>query len=73
MDRCKQVLMKQYGMDDIHQDALDLVPKRLARARNWVNMFGSDRDKLNVSETVPSEIISTFTDDDLKFLKELFS
>lgn len=73
LDRCKQVLMKQYNIDEAPEAALDLVPIRLERARNWVHMFGSPRDIIKVSETVPEEILSTLTEDDRNFLKEFSS
>lgn len=70
MERCEEMLKKQHGLKRIPQEAMDLVPKRLERARNWALEFGSERDRIEVPDKVPEEIISTFTDKDKKFLAE---
>ncbi|MHA2068866.1 MAG: lysine--tRNA ligase, partial [Candidatus Thorarchaeota archaeon] len=39
------------------------------RALQWAKDFGSDRDRVEVPETVPKEIIDTLTKNDREFLK----
>jgi lysyl-tRNA synthetase class 1 len=68
MDRCKEMLRKQYGLEEIPEEAMRLVPPRLTRARNWALMFGSERDRIEVPDEVPAEIVSTLTDEDKMFL-----
>jgi lysyl-tRNA synthetase class 1 len=69
LERCEQVLKKQYGLDKISPAAKELIPIRLQRAKNWANEFGSDRDKVEISDTVPKEMVDTLTDNDREFLK----
>jgi lysyl-tRNA synthetase class 1 len=70
VERCKHVLRKQYGLDKVPQAAVDLIPKRLQRAKAWAKEYGSARDKVEVPDSVPDEIKSTLTEDDRKFLTE---
>jgi lysyl-tRNA synthetase class 1 len=70
MGRCEEVLKKQHGLDSIPKEAMDLVPKRLERARNWALEFGSERDRIEVPDDVPPEIVSTLTEKDRQFLTE---
>jgi lysyl-tRNA synthetase class 1 len=70
LERCKHVLRKQYGLDKVPQAAIDVIPKRLERAKTWANEYGTDRDKVEVPDTVPDQIKSTLTDDDRKFLTQ---
>jgi lysyl-tRNA synthetase class 1 len=70
LERCKHVLRKQYGLDKVPQDAVDLIPKRLQRAKTWAKEYGTERDKVEVPDSVPDEIKSTLTEDDRKFLSE---
>lgn len=71
IERCEQVMKKQHGIDEIPEAAKKLIPIRLARARNWAQQFGSDRDRIEVPEQVPEEVTSTLTDTDKEFLKEM--
>ncbi len=71
LERCYDVLKKQHNLTDISPEAKALIPIRLSRALHWVKEFGSARDIVEVPENVPSDIISTFTDDDKRFLSEL--
>jgi lysyl-tRNA synthetase class 1 len=45
-----------------------LIPTRLSRALHWAKDYGSERDKVEVPDTVPKEIKDTLTDDDRAFL-----
>ncbi|MGQ4910862.1 MAG: lysine--tRNA ligase [Candidatus Thorarchaeota archaeon] len=71
MEQCEQVIRKKYGLDVVSEEARNLIPIRLRRARNWAQEFGTDRDRIEVPETVPPEVISTLTEKDLAFLKEM--
>jgi lysyl-tRNA synthetase class 1 len=68
MQRCLDVLKKQHGLDEISSEAKRLIPSRLSRARLWAQEFGSDRDRIEIPEAVPKEIIGTLTDKDREFL-----
>jgi len=68
MQRCLDVLKKQHGLVEISSEAKRLVPLRLSRARLWAQKFGSDRDRIEIPEAVPKEIIGTLTDKDREFL-----
>ena len=69
MQRCYDVLMKQHKLSEIPSEAKALIPPRLSRALHWAKEFGSERDKVEVPETVPKEIRDTLTDDDKAFLR----
>ncbi len=71
LQRSREVIMKQNQIDTISPEVEHAMVKRLARARRWVDLFGSKNDKISVPETVPDEIQSTLTETDKKFLKEL--
>ncbi len=71
LERCYEVLMKQHNLTEISPDVKALIPTRLSRSLAWVKEFGSERDKVEVPDNVPDEIISTFTDDDKRFLSKL--
>ena len=71
LQRCYDVLKKQYTLDEVSQKSKDLIPTRLERALGWVKEFGSERDIVNVPDKVPDEIVSTLTDEDKKFLSML--
>ena len=71
LERCYDVLKKQHNLTDISSRAKELIPTRLSHALHWVKEFGSERDLVEVPETVPTDIISTFTDDDKRFLTKL--
>jgi len=73
LERCKQVLMKQHNLQEIPEKALALIPKRLERARNWVQMYGSQRDLVEIPDDVPDSILSTLTDIDKRFLSEIIT
>ncbi|MHA1951512.1 MAG: lysine--tRNA ligase [Candidatus Thorarchaeota archaeon] len=70
LERCKLVLKKQYGFDNIPQSAIDMIPTRLRRAKAWAQEYGTQRDKVEVPDSVPDEIRRTLTDEDRKFLQE---
>lgn len=70
LERCKHVIRKQYGLNEVPQAAIDLIPKRLQRANTWAKEYGTERDKVEVPDSVPAGIKSTLTDDDRKFLKK---
>jgi lysyl-tRNA synthetase class 1 len=72
MERCVQVLKKLYRLETISDEAKNLISTRLSRARTWAEEYGSQRDRIEVSETVPDEIKSTLTDDDKRFLTEIY-
>ena len=69
MQRCFEVLKKQYKLSEISPEAKSLIPTRLSRALHWAKEYGSERDKVEVPETVPKEIRDTLTDNDRAFLK----
>ena len=71
LERCYDVLKKQHNLTDISSNAKELIPTRLSHALHWVKEFGSERDLVEVPETVSADIISTFTDDDKRFLSKL--
>jgi len=71
IDRCEQVLKKQYGIEEVSENARALIPIRLRRAKNWAREYGSERDRIEVPSKVPDEIIKTLTTDDKKFLSSL--
>jgi len=73
LERCKQVLMKQHNLQKIPEKALALIPKRLERARNWVQMYGSQRNLVEIPDAVPDSILSTLTDVDKQFLSEIIT
>ena len=71
MERCVRVLKKQYGLEKISDEAKNLISIRLARAKTWAEKYGSQRDRIEISETVPQKIKDTLTDDDKRFLTEI--
>ncbi len=70
IERSRSVLMKLHNLDELSDLAQHLMEKRLERARGWVEMFGTNRDKIRIPETVPPEIQNTFTEDDLAFISK---
>lgn len=70
LERCEQVLKKQYGLDEVSSEARELIPVRLRRARTWAHEYGTERDKVEVPESVPEEIVNTLTDNDRAFLRK---
>ena len=71
LERCYEVLKKQHNLSEISPEVKALIPTRLSRSLAWVQEYGSERDKVEVPENVPDEIIATFTDDDKRFLSKL--
>ena len=69
LERCKLVLKKQYDLDEVPRAATEMIPIRLSRAKAWALEYGTQRDKVEVPETVPKEIRDTLTDDDKAFLR----
>jgi lysyl-tRNA synthetase class 1 len=70
LERCEQVLKRQYGLDIVSPEAKELIPIRLHRAKTWAQEYGTERDKVEVPDSVPKEIIGTLTDNDREFLRE---
>jgi len=70
LERCEHVIKKQYGLDRVPQEARELIPTRLNRAKTWAREFGTERDRVEVPKSVPREIIDTLTDSDRAFLRE---
>lgn len=70
MERCEQVLKKQYDLDVVPQEAKDQIPIRLSRAKTWAQEYGTERDRVEVPDSVPKEIIDTLTENDRAFLRE---
>ncbi|MHA2352375.1 MAG: lysine--tRNA ligase [Candidatus Thorarchaeota archaeon] len=68
LQRCYDVLKKQHNLSDISPESKILIPTRLSRALHWAKDYGSERDKVEVPDTVPKEIKDTLTDDDRAFL-----
>ncbi|MBN2228188.1 MAG: lysine--tRNA ligase, partial [Candidatus Thorarchaeota archaeon] len=68
IERSKNVLMKLHDLERIDDKILEEIEKRLNRARGWVEMYGSEQDKVKIPETVPSEIKATFTESDKNFI-----
>lgn len=71
VNRCEQVLKKQYGLDVIPPEAKVLIPTRLSMARNWALEFGSENDQIEVTESVPKDVIDSLTPDDKNFLSAM--
>ncbi|MBE0526325.1 lysine--tRNA ligase [Candidatus Thorarchaeota archaeon] len=71
LERCYDVLKKQHNLTDLSPEAKALIPARLSQALHWVKEFGSEQDIVEVPENVAADIISTFTDDDKRFLTKL--
>ncbi len=69
IQRCYDVMKKQHKLSEISPEAKSLIPTRLSRALHWAKEYGSERDKVEVSETVPKEIRDTLTDNDRAFLE----
>ena len=70
LERCYAVMKKQHNLSEISPTAKELIPSRLLRAYNWAKEFGSEQDIIEVPETVPSDIVSTFTAEDKLFLSK---
>ncbi|UCH03670.1 MAG: lysine--tRNA ligase [Candidatus Thorarchaeota archaeon] len=70
LERCEQVLKKQYGLDEVPTEAKDMIPIRLHRAKTWAQEYGTERDRVEVPASVPKEIIDTITEEDRDFLRE---
>jgi lysyl-tRNA synthetase class 1 len=69
LQRCYDVLKKQHNLSAISPEAKALIPTRLSRALRWAKDFGSERDKVEVPDIVPKEIVDTLTDTDREFLR----
>lgn len=70
LERCEQVLKKQFSLDEVSSEARDAIPIRLQRAKTWALEYGTERDRVVVPESVPKDIKNTLTDEDRKFLRE---
>jgi lysyl-tRNA synthetase class 1 len=73
ISRCKEAIKKQYDIDRVSEKAISQIQIRLQRANNWVNQFGSDRDKLKIRETVPDEFGAKLSSEERKFLEEMLN
>jgi len=71
LERCYEVMKKQYDLTEISPEAKSLVPTRLSRALGWVREFGSPNERVEVPDVVPNEIKATLTDQDKRFLSRL--
>lgn len=69
LQRCYDVLKKQHNLSDISPEAKALIPTRLSRALQWAKDFGSERDKVEIPDIVPKEIVDALTDTDREFLR----
>jgi lysyl-tRNA synthetase class 1 len=69
LKRCYEVLKKQHNLSIVSSESKSLIPARLSRALHWAKEFGSTRDKVEVPDKVPKEIIETLTNTDREFLK----
>ncbi|MHA2300105.1 MAG: lysine--tRNA ligase [Candidatus Thorarchaeota archaeon] len=70
LERCEQVLRKHFGLDEVPLDARELIPIRLQQAKTWANEYGTERDRVEVPESVPKAIIGTLADNDREFLRQ---
>jgi len=52
----------------VSDEAMQVISARLKMARNWVDQYGSLRDRVEVPDQVPDEIRRTLTEDDRRFL-----
>ncbi|MFX0107512.1 MAG: lysine--tRNA ligase [Candidatus Hodarchaeota archaeon] len=68
LERCELVLKKQYRIEEVPAAARELIPTRLRRAKNWALEYGSERNKVEIPDSVPKEIKETLTDNDRAFL-----
>ncbi len=69
LQRCYDVLKKQHNLSAISPEAKALIPTRLSRALRWAKDFGSERNKVEVPDIVPKEIVDTLSDTDREFLR----
>ncbi|NWF96784.1 MAG: lysine--tRNA ligase [Candidatus Thorarchaeota archaeon] len=69
LTKCVDVIKKQYGLQQVPPEAVELARVRLMQALRWVQQHGSERDRVEVPETVPKEIRATLTDADRLFLR----
>jgi len=69
LQRCYDVLKKQHNLSDISPEAKALIPTRLSRALQLAKDFGSERDKVEIPDIVPKEIVDALTDTDREFLR----
>jgi len=71
MNRCKEAIKKQYDINQVSEEAISQIRVRLQRAKNWVNQFGSDRDKLTIRDTVPDEFSTKLSSEEKEFLEKM--
>jgi lysyl-tRNA synthetase class 1 len=71
--RSEEAVKQQYDLETIPEMAKKRIPVRLKRAQKWVEMFGSRRDRIQVPDEIPKQIMSTLTPEDLTFLREILS
>ncbi len=71
IERCVTAIKKRFSLGTIPDEAYRVIEKRLVMARNWVRQYGTDRDRVEVSDHVPEEIRKTITEQDRAFLSRL--
>ncbi|TFF92329.1 lysine--tRNA ligase [Candidatus Thorarchaeota archaeon] len=71
MERCKDAIRKQHGIDEIPPVTLKHIPMRLSRAKTWVHEFGSKRDQIQVTEEVPEKVQRDLKETDRQFLSQM--
>ncbi len=73
IQRCVDALKKQFSLDEVSEASMHHIERRLVMAKNWVDEFGTQRDKVSVPDRVPDEIRKTLTDNDRQFLSALLT
>ncbi|MCF2136036.1 MAG: lysine--tRNA ligase [Candidatus Thorarchaeota archaeon] len=68
---CVAALKKQFSLSEVSEESMYHIERRLRMARNWVQEYGTARDRVSIPPTVPPEIRQTLTDKDKDFLKGL--
>ncbi len=71
LEKCEQAMKKQHGLEEISQETKALIEPRLKRALYWVREYGSERDRIEITEEVPQDVLSTLTDPDRAFLAKV--
>ncbi|MEM2142703.1 MAG: lysine--tRNA ligase [Candidatus Thorarchaeota archaeon] len=71
LQRSMESIKKRYGVRRLSRTAQALVLSRLSQALRWVQQYGSERDLVRVTESVPDDVLSSLSDVDVKFLSVL--
>lgn len=69
MSRSEYAIQRQYSLESVSAESRRNIRRRLDRALKWVQEFGSNRDRVDVPDLVPSSIIETLTELDIRFLQ----